>query len=101
LSSSPSTLTANQGVGMNVLAYDVRPNPVVEAMGIPYMPLEDILPLAHVVSLHVPLLPSTYEIMNRPRWVLWVLGGGASGIAPRIQTRHSTRARPDVHPRTT
>jgi D-lactate dehydrogenase len=55
---------------MKVLAYDVRPNPAVEAMDIPYMSLEEILPVADVVSLHVPLLPSTYEIMNKPRWVV-------------------------------
>jgi hypothetical protein len=28
------------------------------------------LPIADVVSLHVPLLPSTYHIMNKPRCVL-------------------------------
>ena len=58
-----------QGIGMKVLAYDIRPNPAVEAMDIPYLSVEEILPQADVVSLHVPLLPSTYEFMNRPRWV--------------------------------
>lgn len=107
---------AVQGIGMTVLAYDLRPNPVVEAMGacrhgkgwegrrlvgcfetspispslppcgtphrhpsagIPYMSIEEILPLADVVSLHVPLLPSTYQIMNRPRCAI----SGAVGAA--------------------
>jgi len=58
-----------QGIGMRVLAYDIKPNPAVEAMEIPYASIEEILPQADVVSLHVPLLPSTFEIMNKPRWV--------------------------------
>ena len=52
---------------MRVLAYDIQPNPAVQAMDIPYSSIEDILPQADVVSLHVPLLPSTYQIMNKPR----------------------------------
>lgn len=56
-----------KGIGMKVLAYDIRPNPAVEAMDIPYLSIEEILPQADVVSLHVPLLPSTYELMNKPR----------------------------------
>lgn len=59
-----------QGIGMNVVAYDLRPNPAVEAMGIPYVSIEEMLPIADVVSLHVPMLPSTYHIINRPRQVL-------------------------------
>jgi D-lactate dehydrogenase len=58
-----------QGIGMRVLAYDIVPNPKVQEMDIPYMSIEEILPQADVVSLHVPLLPSTYEIMNKPRCV--------------------------------
>jgi D-lactate dehydrogenase len=53
-----------QGLGMKVLAYDIRPNPKVEAMGIPYASVEEILPQADVVSVHVPLLPSTYHFIN-------------------------------------
>lgn len=56
-----------KGIGMRVLAYDIKPNPAVEAMEIPYASIEEILPQADVVSLHVPLLPSTFEIMNKPR----------------------------------
>jgi D-lactate dehydrogenase len=60
---------------MKVLAYDIRPNPAVEAMDIPYLSIEEILPQADVVSLHVPLLPSTYELMNKPRCVFSEEGG--------------------------
>ena len=50
---------------MNVLAYDIRKNPAVEDMGIPYKSVEEILPVADVVSIHVPLLPSTYRFIDR------------------------------------
>lgn len=53
---------------MNVIAYDVRKNPAVEGMGIPYMSLEEALPQADVVSVHVPLLKSTHHIINTERW---------------------------------
>lgn len=52
---------------MEVLAYDPYKNPAVEAMGVPYMSLEEMLPQADVVSLHVPLLPATYHIINKER----------------------------------
>lgn len=58
---------AVQGLGMRVLAHDVRPNPAVEALGVPYHPLEELLPQADVVSLHVPLLPSTRHMINQER----------------------------------
>lgn len=56
-----------QGLGMKVLAYDVRQNPAVEAMEIPYHDLDYILPRADVISLHVPLLPSTHHMINKER----------------------------------
>lgn len=52
---------------MNVLAYDVRKNPAVEDLGIPYMSLEEALPQADVVSLHVPLLKATHHLINHER----------------------------------
>lgn len=58
-----------QGIGMNVIAYDVRKNPAVEALGIPYMALEEALPQADVISLHVPLLKATHHIINSDRQV--------------------------------
>lgn len=50
---------------MDVLAYDVQQNPALVDMGIPYLDLEDILPRADVISLHVPLLPSTSHFINK------------------------------------
>lgn len=56
-----------KGLGMKVLAYDIRPNPQVEAMGIPYLPWEEIIPQCEVISLHMPLLPSTHHFINGPK----------------------------------
>lgn len=61
-----------KGLGMNVLAYDVRQNPAVVDMGIPYLDMADILPQADVISLHVPLLPSTYHLINKDRCAITV-----------------------------
>lgn len=63
-----------KGIGMNVMAYDIAKSPAVEQMGVPYMSIEDMLPIADVVSLHVPLLPSTYHIMNKPRFAMMKKG---------------------------
>ena len=60
-------LVCLQGLGMEVLAYDIHQNPAVEEMGIPYHDMDYILPRADVISLHVPLLPSTYHLINKER----------------------------------
>ena len=77
---------------MNVMAYDIRPNPRVEAMGIKYYPWEDILPAADMVSLHLPLLPSTKYFIDvrggggrsikHKTWGPGRAGGGGLGAAP-------------------
>lgn len=55
-----------KGFGMNVLAYDVRPNKYLsEILDFEYGTLEEVLGRADIVSLHVPLLPSTRHIINR------------------------------------
>ncbi|PNH07943.1 2-hydroxyacid dehydrogenase 1, partial [Tetrabaena socialis] len=53
-----------KGIGCKVIAHDVRPNPTVEGMGIPYVSLDEMLPQCDVISLHCPLLPSTRYIIN-------------------------------------
>jgi D-lactate dehydrogenase len=50
-----------------VIAYDIRENPAVVALGIPYMSKEEVLAQSDILSLHVPLLPSTYHIIDRTR----------------------------------
>lgn len=56
-----------QGLGCRVIAHDIRPSPAVEAMGIPYLPLEQLLPQCDIVTLHCPLLPSTYHLIDDER----------------------------------
>jgi glyoxylate reductase len=62
-----------QGFGMTILYHDLaRANPSVEAeLGATFMPLEDLLPKADFVSLHVNLSPQTQGLINaeRLRWM--------------------------------
>lgn len=54
-----------QGIGCNVLAYDVYQNPKVLEMGVPYLSMEELLPQCDIVSLHCPLLPTTYHLIKK------------------------------------
>jgi D-lactate dehydrogenase len=54
-----------RGLGMRALAFDVRQIPLIaEVLGFEYVEMDRLLAEAHVVSLHVPLTPQTYHIMN-------------------------------------
>jgi D-lactate dehydrogenase len=53
-----------QGFGCRVLAYDVQQNPACVAMGVQYLPLDELLPQCDIISLHVPLLPETRHLIN-------------------------------------
>ena len=58
-----------KGFAMNVLAFDVQPQPLMaEVLGFEYASLDDLLRRSDIVTLHVPLLPSTYHLMNRDRF---------------------------------
>ncbi len=39
----------------------------VEALGVPYKSVEEILPQADVISIHVPLLPSTHHFLDKTK----------------------------------
>ncbi|MDA8218303.1 MAG: hydroxyacid dehydrogenase [Dehalococcoidales bacterium] len=55
-----------KGFGMNVLAYDVRPNRLIaEVLGFEYASLDDLLAQSDIVTLHAPYLPSTHHLINR------------------------------------
>ena len=82
---------------MNVVAHDLVENPLVTALGIPYGAADDIIADADVVSLHLPLLPSTRHFINRERCAL-------SCFCARLcmlfrATRHTQRPLP-AHTRT-
>lgn len=53
-----------------MVAYDPYPNPKVQELGVPYLPLDDAISQAHVVTLHVPLLKDTFHIINAERCVV-------------------------------
>ena len=53
-----------QGMGCNVIAYDVKENAELISKGIQYFPLEEILKRADIVSLHCPLMPQTHHLVN-------------------------------------
>ncbi len=53
------------GFGCTLLGYDVAPNPECVALGMRYVPIDELLRLSDIVSLHVPLLPETYHMINR------------------------------------
>lgn len=50
------------GFGMKVIAYDVNP---VWGHGIEYVRLDELIRRSDVISLHCPLMPETYHIINR------------------------------------
>ena len=58
-----------KALGMEVLAFDAQPQPLLtEVLGFRYVPLEELLAAADVVTLHVPLGPATRHLMNRERF---------------------------------
>jgi len=52
------------GFGVRLLGFDQKPNPACEALGMRYVPLETLLEQSDIVSLHVPLTPHTYHLIN-------------------------------------
>lgn len=56
------------GFGMRVLYYDLRRNPDAEQrLGIQYGSLDNLLSEADFVTLHLPLMPSTFRLMHAER----------------------------------
>lgn len=51
-----------KGIGMNVVAYDVYQNPTLDF--VKYMPLDDVLKTADLISLHCPLTEENYHMIN-------------------------------------
>lgn len=62
---------AKNGLGMEVIYYDIRRDSDLESHGVEFVPtLEDLLLTSDVVSLHVPLLPLTHYLINKERLAL-------------------------------
>ncbi|WP_449462078.1 NAD(P)-dependent oxidoreductase [Tardisphaera miroshnichenkoae] len=57
-------------MGAKVLAYDVVKNPSLEAKGVLYASLDDVLRESDFISVNLPLLPSTKHLLNAERLAL-------------------------------
>lgn len=58
------------GFGMRLLGWDVAENPDCLALGMEYVPREQLFAEADLVSLHVPLLPETHHLVDAEALVL-------------------------------
>jgi D-lactate dehydrogenase len=52
------------GFGCRVIGFDVRRSPEFERFGARYVEVEEICAQADIISLHCPLTPQTYHIVN-------------------------------------
>jgi len=52
------------GFGCRLLAFDPRPNPECEALGVGYVAMPELLRLSDIVSLHCPLTPQTRHLID-------------------------------------
>lgn len=53
-----------RGFGCRLLACDMVRNPVCEALGVGYVPLEQLLAESDIVTLHCPLTKATHHLLN-------------------------------------
>ncbi|MEO1764306.1 MAG: 2-hydroxyacid dehydrogenase [Cyanobacteria bacterium J06629_18] len=53
-----------KGFGCNLLAYDIYQNPKCLEMGVEYVELSELLAKSDIVSLHCPLTPESYHLIN-------------------------------------
>ncbi len=68
------TKILSHGFGMKVLAYDVVENPNIKACGGAYVSLDELLALSDIVTLHLPLTPDTYHLINKERLAMMKRG---------------------------
>lgn len=52
------------GFGCQLLAHDPCPDPQLQASGVRYLPLAELLAQAQIISLHCPLNSSTHHLIN-------------------------------------
>jgi D-lactate dehydrogenase len=55
------------GFGVTRLAFDVAPNPECLAMGVRYVPLDELLRQSDVITLHCPLTAETRHLLDASR----------------------------------
>jgi D-lactate dehydrogenase len=52
------------GFGCKLLGYDVMKNPEAEAAGLKYVALDELFSQSDIITLHCPLMPSTYNLIG-------------------------------------
>ncbi len=52
------------GFGCDVIAYDVKENQALTEIGVKYLPIDELLNQSDIISLHCPLTPETYHLIN-------------------------------------
>ncbi|MDQ8729241.1 2-hydroxyacid dehydrogenase [Bradyrhizobium sp. LHD-71] len=57
--------TIARGFGCLVAAYDPSPNPACEALGVHYLPKQELVSQADILTLHCPLTPDTFHFIDR------------------------------------
>jgi D-lactate dehydrogenase len=63
------TIGIARGFGMEVLAFDVKPDEAAaRELGFDYVALDELLARADVVSLHVPENPQTHHMIDQPQF---------------------------------
>ncbi|MBI4144120.1 hydroxyacid dehydrogenase [Candidatus Woesearchaeota archaeon] len=61
-----SLIRQAKGFDMNVLAYDVFKNEKAsQELGFPYVELDELFTKSDIISIHVPLLPTTKHLINK------------------------------------
>lgn len=53
------------GLGCTVLAHDLAPSPACVALGVRYVPLDELLAASDIVTLHCPLTPASRHLVDR------------------------------------
>lgn len=53
-----------KGFGCHILAYDVFINQECQALGVKYVELPELFTAADIISLHCPLIPETYHLID-------------------------------------
>lgn len=54
-----------KGIGCNVIAYDPQPNAALIQQDITYVDINNIFTQSDIISLHCPLLPETFHLINQ------------------------------------
>ena len=55
---------ALSGFGVRLIGYDLRENPDCLALGMTYAPLDHLFAESDIITLHCPLTPQTYHLIN-------------------------------------